>query len=154
PKCKECGKEYQSSFDTGLCDICARTFASQAVKLPSAAIITKEGYQQAVERASANLPPPSEASQPAWLPLLLGGIFPLLWLAVVGWAYSLFGSSTHFTSWSLCSGFFLLGLAMTLAGRIPIRRTQASDRLEPTAAASVHLIVGLLWILPLLLYLF
>jgi hypothetical protein len=153
PECKECGESFDALNDSSLCTACARETA-KPVKLPSAAIMTKEGYEKAVERANHKQPAPPLPKRRSSLGALIGVVLFFGWIALVAWSYHTFGLTTPFIYLVLCGGFFALGLAMIFAGRVTFGRAEPSDKLEPTAARSLHLIVGVFWIIPLLLFIF
>jgi hypothetical protein len=152
PKCRKCGEVFETSIHPGLCDVCTKASTSLPVHLPSTKRITQEDYQQEIDKAAATPPPPAPERTPV-LPRLIAVLFPLLWLAVAGGTYWFFDMQVnrHVVIWSLCAAFFLLGLAMIITGRITFRRVYASEKLDPTRTKEVHLIVGIIWIIPFFL---
>jgi hypothetical protein len=152
-ECKECGEILPEDAESDLCSVCARAYSQKPVKLPSAGIVTKEGYEKALKRATA-APPPSEPQRTNGLVFLALLLLPILWLGGEGFILYLFGVTETFVFWSLCSLFFIIGLAMIIVRRITLGRSEARDSLDPKAAQSVPMIVGLFWIFPLLLYVF
>jgi hypothetical protein len=152
-ECKECGKTLPEDAESDLCSVCARAYTQKPVKLPSAGIVTKEGYEKALKRVTA-APPPPEPEKTNGLVFLALLLLPILWLGGEGFMFYLFGATITFLFWSLCSFFFMIGLTMLVVRRITVRRTEARDSLDPKATQSVPMIVGLFWIFPLLLYVF
>jgi hypothetical protein len=152
-ECKECGEILPEDAESDLCTVCARAYSLKPTKLPSAGIISKEGYEKAVKRATA-APPPPEPEKTNGLVVLALLLLPILWIGGEGFMYYLFGVTETFVFWSLCSLFFIIGLTMIMVRRITVRHSEASDILDPKATQSLPLIVGLFWIFPLLLYVF
>ncbi len=152
PQCKECGKVYQSSFDSGLCEACSRIFSSKPLRLPSTKVISKSSYDLEVERISKAQPAQEKIAPVSNVRgLVIAIVFPILFIACVVLAYLGYGFTKHFAVWALSSLFFLLGLVMFLTKRITWRGDTVSDSLEPTAADAIYMIVGSLWLLPFVL---
>jgi len=152
-ECKECGEVLPEDAESDLCSVCARAYSQKPVKLPSAGIVTKEGYEKALKRATAAPPPPEPQATNGFVFLALL-LLPILWLGGAAWMFYLFDFTQTFIFWTLCSLFFVIGLAMILVRRITVRQSEARDSIDPKATQSVPMIVGLFWIFPLLLYVF